>query len=182
MGGVSFDLSDYVDVAERREKFFEKYPEGRLQTDSWGVEEVAGKSFVWVKALAYRSPDDAAPASAVAWEPTPGKTPYTRDSELMNAETSAWGRAILAVMPGGTSKKGLASAQEVRNRVAEGQETVQAGRKVARAPKGWEKQLEALQDADGVRSWGNDAFEAGWLSDEVKTAVTNKLAEIEAAA
>ena len=47
----------------------------------------------------------------------PGKTPYTRDSEVMVAETSAWGRAIVAALAGDT-KRGVASKEEVLNRVA----------------------------------------------------------------
>jgi hypothetical protein len=64
-------------------------------------------------AAAYRTPDDPRPGIGVAWELYPGTTPYTRDSELMNAETSAWGRAIVAV---GIPTKKIASADEVRNR------------------------------------------------------------------
>jgi hypothetical protein len=45
-----------------------------------------------------------------------GKTPYTRDSELQNAETSAIGRAI--IMVGASDAKKVASANEVRNRQA----------------------------------------------------------------
>ena len=66
-------------------------------------------------ALAYRAPDDPMPGIGTAWEPFPGRTPYTRDSELMNAETSAWGRAIVATLAADTNK-GIASREEVRNR------------------------------------------------------------------
>ena len=48
-----------------------------------------------------------------AWEPIPGPTPYTKDSELMNAETAAWGRAIIAA---GIPSKKIASSQEVQAR------------------------------------------------------------------
>jgi hypothetical protein len=51
----------------------------------------------------------------MAWEPFPGPTPYTKDSELMNAETAAWGRAIVAV--GLAANKTIASRQEVEARV-----------------------------------------------------------------
>jgi hypothetical protein len=54
----------------------------------------------------------------MAWEVFPGRTPYTRGSELQNAETSAWGRAIIAV-GASDSKRGIASREEVRNRQAE---------------------------------------------------------------
>ncbi len=74
--------------------------------------------FIVYAAAAYRTPDDPRPGIGVAWEPFPGRTPYTAASELMNAETSAWGRAILAVLAS-DSRKGVASREEVRNRVAE---------------------------------------------------------------
>jgi hypothetical protein len=45
----------------------------------------------------------------------PGKTPYTKDSEIQNAETSAWGRAIVAVLAADT-RKGVASRDEVAAR------------------------------------------------------------------
>ena len=55
----------------------------------------------------------------MAFEPFPGRTPYTRGSELQNAETSAWGRAIVAALAADTNRAGVASADEVRNRRAD---------------------------------------------------------------
>ena len=107
---------DYIDVAERIRVFKEKYPDGTLQSfmPPW-VENVGGKSFIVYSAAAFRTPDDSRPGVGWAWEPVPGPTPYTRDSELQNAETSAWGRAIVAL---GFETKKIASAEEVRNRSA----------------------------------------------------------------
>ena len=123
---------DYVDVAARITEFRAKYPEGTLAP--WDpakpfeiirmLEGVTkdGKSteqtFIVVVAAARRTPDDPAPGVGMAWEIFPGRTPYTLGSELMNAETSAWGRAIIAV-GAADSKKGIASAEEVHNRAAE---------------------------------------------------------------
>lgn len=118
---MSYDdrLGDYNDVASRMREFFEKYPDGRLRPASqWRIETIADKQFVVYEAAAYRGAEDTLPGIGTAWEPFPGRTPYTRDSELMNAETSAWGRAILAVGAADT-KKGIASAEEVRNRRAD---------------------------------------------------------------
>ncbi len=115
---MSFDLQGYVDVAERIRIFKEKYPNGSLQpldhNKPYDVITVGERSFVVYVAAAYRTPDDQRPGVGMAWEPFPGKTPYTRDSELMNAETSAWGRAIIAALASDTQK--IASAEEVRNR------------------------------------------------------------------
>lgn len=113
---MSFDLDGYVDVATRMGEFFEKYPEGSLrQARPPEMVEAGGKTFVIYTAAAYRSPEDPCPGEGTAWEPVPGKTPYTKDSELMNAETSAWGRAILAI-GAADSRSGVASKEEVRNR------------------------------------------------------------------
>ena len=109
---MSFDLSEYVDVAERVRLFLEKYPEGSLQSE---VEFNNGG--VLCQARAYRAPTDERPGVGHAFEPIPGKTPYTKDSEVMNAETSAWGRAIVSC---GISSKKIASADEVRNRQGNG--------------------------------------------------------------
>jgi hypothetical protein len=106
-----FDMGDYKEVAERIQDFRAMFPEGTLQSE---VLPSPVDGFVLVKGFAYRTADDQRPGIGLAWEPVPGKTPYTRDSEIMNAETSAWGRAIIAV--GASDAKRVASANEVRNR------------------------------------------------------------------
>ena len=70
-------------------------------------------SYVVYTAALYRFPEDPLPAVGIAWEEIPGRTPYTKGSELMNAETSAWGRACIAA---GIPSKKIASFEEVRNR------------------------------------------------------------------
>lgn len=114
---MAFDMKDYVDVAERIAEFAKKYPEGSLQSELEPVYK-DGTLVAWLcKAYAYRTPQDERPGVGHAVEPVPGKTPYTRDSEAMNAETSAWGRAIIAL---GFKTKKIASAQEVQGRAASG--------------------------------------------------------------
>jgi hypothetical protein len=82
------------------------------------METIGSQTFVVFVAAAFRSPDDPRPGIGTAWEPFPGLTPYTKNSELQNAETSAWGRAIVAALAGDT-RRSVASAEEVRNRSAE---------------------------------------------------------------
>jgi hypothetical protein len=110
------DLSGYVEVKDRVEQFYRDYPDGRLVTEYLGMEDGPdGRRYVIVRALAYRTQDDPHPATGLAWEPVPGLTPYTKNSELQNAETSAIGRAIVFVNERYTAY-GIASANEVRNR------------------------------------------------------------------
>ena len=111
-------LDDYVDVAERIRIFRERYPDGALQpldpSEPFRIVEVGGQTFIQYTAIAYKGPGDQLPGIAVSWEPFPGKTPYTAGSELMNAETAAWGRAIVAALAADTKK--IASLDEVRAR------------------------------------------------------------------
>jgi hypothetical protein len=115
-------LGDYVDVASRIVEFRNKYPNGSLQPANldkpYEVVTIGDRVFIAYVAAAYRTPDDQRPGIGTAYEPFPGRTPYTKDSELQNAETAAWGRAIMAALAA-DSRKGIASAEEVRNRVAE---------------------------------------------------------------
>jgi hypothetical protein len=124
-------LDDYVDVAQRIADFRALYPSGSLQpadpAKPWEQAVVTGvtksgepftATMIVYTAAAYRTPDDIRPGIGVAWEVFPGRTPYTLGSELMNAETSAWGRAIVAVLAS-DSKRGVASRQEVEARRAE---------------------------------------------------------------
>lgn len=113
-------MGDYVDVASRiaavRGEAERHYPEGSFQPfEPFRIVTVGDKTFVAYVAAFYRTPDDPRPGVGAAWEPVPGKTNFTRDSELQNAETSAWGRALIAALAADT-KKGIASADEVRSR------------------------------------------------------------------
>jgi len=114
-------LGDYVDVAERIKLFREKHPDGSLQPvdplKPFDIVTIGDKTFIVYISAAYRTPDDPRPGIGSAWECFPGKTPYTKDSELMNAESSSWGRAILASLAADSKK--VASLEEVRNRRAE---------------------------------------------------------------
>lgn len=119
---MAFDLSNYVDVRQRIQMFKEKYPNGSLQPANlekpYSIEKVGDRTYIVYVAAAYRTPDDPRPGVGSAFEVIPGLTTYTKDSELMNAETSAWGRAIVAVLAM-DSMRAIASLDEVRNRQPE---------------------------------------------------------------
>jgi hypothetical protein len=114
-------MADYVDVAERIRAFREKHPEGSLQpldlAKPYEIITIGDKTFVVYVAAAYRTPDDSRPGIGTAWETFPGLTPYTKGSEVQNAESSAWGRAIVASLAADTKK--IASRDEVSARRAE---------------------------------------------------------------
>jgi hypothetical protein len=105
-----FNINDYVQVNERIEKFYAKYPDGSLQSEVLELNETR----VVMRAYAYRSPDDPRPGIGHSMLTIPGKTPYTKDSEVENAETSAVGRAI--AMLGFEVKKSIASRNEIESK------------------------------------------------------------------
>lgn len=112
---MAFKLDDdYIDVATRIQQFYTRFTEGRLTRVGEPKILLGGdRPFIVYTAHAYRSPDDPVPAVGTAWEPIPGPTQFTRDSELMNAETAAWGRAIIAA---GIPSKRIASSEEAQAR------------------------------------------------------------------
>ena len=124
---MSFNMDDYVDVAERIRVVKQMYPEAVFRPanplEPFKVVEIGGSTYIAYTAALYRDPFDACPAIACAWEEVPGKTPYTKGSELMNAETSAWGRCAIAL---GIPSKKIASADEVKARQETPKATVSA--------------------------------------------------------
>lgn len=111
--------ADYIDVATRIVEFRAQFPTGSLRPADpavpYRIEQLGDQLYIVVVAAAYRSPDDQLPGIGMAYEPFPGRTPYTKGSELQNAETSAWGRAIVAALAADT-KRGIASAEEISGR------------------------------------------------------------------
>ena len=111
---MSWKLDDYVQVPDRMKMVVERYPDVRFKEDEPRVITIGDKQYIQIRVTAWRSPDDQHPAVAYCWEPFPGTTPYTRDSEQMNAASSAYGRVCALLLPGAFAK--IASAQEVYNR------------------------------------------------------------------
>ena len=107
----------YTEVSERMKIARELWPESIFRPvdplNPYQIVTIKDLSYVVFSAALYRDPEDLLPAIGTAWEEVPGRTPYTKGSELMNAETSAWGRACVAA---GIPAKKIASFEEVRNR------------------------------------------------------------------
>ena len=107
---MTFNMTDYVDVKERIAQFYKKYPDGSIQFEYKGALD-SNPDMIWGIAYAYRTATDERPGIGTAAELAIGKTTFTRGSELMNLETSAWGRAIGALGIG--LGKSVATKQEV---------------------------------------------------------------------
>lgn len=102
-------LKDYIEVNVRIEKFWEKYPDGRIQTElvSWE------NGIVVMKALVYKNLNDPiASANGFAYEKE-GSSYINKTSALENCETSAVGRALALL--GFEIKRSVASKENVAN-------------------------------------------------------------------
>jgi hypothetical protein len=164
----------YNTVAERIIEFRNKYPEGCLRPvdimHPYSIEIINGNPVFVVVAAAYRTPDDRLPGIGMAYEPIPGSTPYTRGSELQNAETAAWGRAIIAALAG-DAKKGIASRDEVivqeeRVRIASGKPQAAVSREtkpdILEAFAAWYDAIEERKDDHkGLQALYNEAKNKG---------------------
>lgn len=104
-------LKNYIEVKDRIQMFYDKYPEGTLHFEYKGILEFGGETYIYGKAFAYPDRDKLNYASGWAWERVPARG-FAKGAEMMTLETSAWGRAIAAL--GIAVTKGIASREEVQ--------------------------------------------------------------------
>lgn len=87
---MAFDLSQYETVAERLEKFWTEYPDGRVLTKLQPSDDVS-----WVvRAEVYREGVDERPFATGLAHEVIGQGNVNKTSALENCETSAIGRAL----------------------------------------------------------------------------------------
>lgn len=112
-------LKDYVQVNDRIEMFWSKYPNGRISTKiiSWT------DGIIIMSAEAFRDISDNVPAAIGHAYEKEGSSYINQTSALENCETSAVGRA-LAIM-GFEIKKSVASREEVANAMKQQEEAAQ---------------------------------------------------------
>jgi hypothetical protein len=99
----------YITVAERIEKFYERFAEGRIITHI--VEHDAERGFVLIRAEVFRNPDDAIPAATGHAYELKTEGYVQRTSYVEVGETSAVGRAL--AMAGFEVMRGIASQEEM---------------------------------------------------------------------
>jgi hypothetical protein len=105
---ASYNIDDYVTVNTRIEKFYEKYPDGSIQTELISLQD----GMCIYKAYAYSDREDTKPCTGHAYEKE-GSSFINKTSYIENCETSAVGRAL--AMMGFEIKKSIASREEVEN-------------------------------------------------------------------
>ncbi len=153
----------YIPVAERVEKFYDRFPEGRIITQI--IEHDRESGFVLVRAEVYRSPDDAQPAATGHAYEVRGESFVNKSSYVENAETSAVGRALALL--GFEVKRGIASREEFEKAARMQPPTKNAARPVPSPVEDNETSLDEdiLQsagelgyDAAKVRKWVNQKY------------------------
>ena len=102
-------FEDYVPVAERLERFYERFTDGRVITHI--IEHNSESGFVLMRAEVYRSPDDAQPAATGHAFEVRGESYVNKTSYIENCETGAVGRALALL--GFEVKRGIASREEL---------------------------------------------------------------------
>ena len=110
----AFNLGDYVDVPTRLAEALKRWPNLRIQETKPIIVTVDNQQYVEISCTVWRDVDDVLPMVAYCWEPIPGRTPYTKGSEMMNASTSCLGRALGFLGMG--IGKSIASRNEVQAR------------------------------------------------------------------
>lgn len=106
---MRFNPDEYVTVAQRIEKFYAKYPNGRILTSV--LEHNAETGFILMKAEVFREPDDALPAATGHAYELRSAGHVQQGSYVEVGETSAVGRAL--AMLGFEVRRGVASREEM---------------------------------------------------------------------
>ena len=110
----AFNLGDYVDVPTRLAEALKRWPDLRIQETKPVIVTVDNQQYVEISCTVWNDAADLLPTVAYCWEPIPGRNPYTKGSEMMNASTSCLGRAL--GMKGMGIGKSIASRNEVQAR------------------------------------------------------------------
>jgi pyruvate/2-oxoglutarate dehydrogenase complex dihydrolipoamide acyltransferase (E2) component len=106
---MRFNPDEYVTVSERIEKFYAKFPQGRILTSI--VEHSAETGFILMRAEVYREPDDQLPAATGHAYELRSAGHVQAGSYVEVCETSATGRALALL--GFEVRRGVASREEV---------------------------------------------------------------------
>jgi len=148
------NLDGYVTVNERLKMALAKYPDLRVMELPFLVQEINGDTFLWCAVAVYPTPEHQ-PTNGSVLEPMPGRTPYTRNSELMVGYTSALGRALGYL--GFGIDKGIASNDEVAARIGTDREFDDAMPAVTRAKVGSRAKTGAQKAAEAALERGGGA-------------------------
>lgn len=156
-------FEDYVPVAERLEKFYERFPDGRVNT--FIVQHDLESGFILMRAEVYRSAEDAQPAATGHAFEVRSEGYVQKTSYVEVCETSSVGRALALL--GFEVKRGIASREEMEKpmRMAAGRPAAAQAAEPTPEEQAAKLDAEILQSAEAlgydaakVRKWVNNKF------------------------
>src|SRR5215212_1950740 len=106
---MRFNPDEYITVHERIEKFYAKFPQGRILTSI--VEHNEETGFILMRAEVYRAPDETLPAATGHAYELRSAGHVQAGSYVEVCETSSVGRALALL--GFEVRRGVASREEV---------------------------------------------------------------------
>jgi len=106
---MRFNPDEYITVSERIEKFYAKFPQGRILTNI--IEHSAETGFILIRAEVYRDPEDTLPAATGHAYELRSAGHVQAGSYVEVCETSSVGRALALL--GFEVRRGVASREEV---------------------------------------------------------------------
>src|SRR5947208_8522440 len=106
---MRFNPDEYITVHERIEKFYAKFPQGRIITAI--IEHDSETGFILMRAEVYRDPEDALPAATGHAYELRSAGHVQAGSYVEVCETSSVGRALALL--GFEVRRGVASREEV---------------------------------------------------------------------
>jgi hypothetical protein len=175
---MRFNPDEYITVHERIEKFYSRFPQGRIITSI--IEHSAETGFILIRAEIYRDPEDVLPAATGHAYELRSAGHVQAGSYVEVCETSSVGRALALL--GFEVRRGVASREEVIRGAKKQQAAAVSAPPERRAPPPPERaaattpttEMEASPDLDAqilraaeelgydaakVRKWVNQKYE-----------------------
>src|SRR5437588_11264907 len=125
---MRFNPDEYITVHERIEKFYARFPQGRIITAI--IEHDSETGFILMRSEVYRDPEDALPAATGHAYELRSAGHVQQGSYVEVCETSSVGRALALL--GFEVRRGVASREEVE-RGARKQQAASAARQAEKA-------------------------------------------------
>ena len=123
-------VQDYITVAERIEKFYERFPDGRICTSI--LHHDLERGFILFRAEVYRNAEDTLPAATGHAYELKSEGYVQRTSYIEVGETSAVGRAL--AMAGFEVRRGIASREEMEKSTRMSRESTASSEQVKTPP------------------------------------------------
>ena len=174
---MAFNLQDYETVETRLERFWEKYPEGRVATSI--LKETESSIIIYSELFANRT--DTHPFSTGIAEEIRTQSGVNKDAWVENCETSAIGRALAN---GGFAAKGKRPSREEMEKVGRREPKPESTPEQIHLAKEAVDQVPQISSIAELKMFFTGAKEANLLNIKIEgktlnQAITERKAELE---